>query len=1007
MELLQPSPFIPNYRVSNDQTATNVSVQQTLISENIVNEDLINLQTTGVISGGQLQLNSDSSKINILSGVGIVVDNSDGSSPKSKKITWTSFAGVSVDFLSTDDYTFIGIDINKNIIQQTTMFTNIQRRSIIILGLVVHLDSNTVQQVVSTPYLVSNVRAEIEDLVVSLGSIINSFGNDYSSVSNNLQMKKTVGEMFLIGINSVNTTDNPSTLSTPFQSPVTIWYTVRDGSGEWNLQSPTLNINPNKYDDGSGTLQNTPAGEYTVQRIYFSPINLRTFIEYGQQTFSTPAAAEDSVTSQDFQNDPSIEQISLLRCFLIVQQGTTDLSTSIFIQTSKFGTADGGGGGGGGTNLQNTYDLSSQPQIVLSSALQLEDSTPSIGNLLQVLDNTGSSIVTISSSGLTATGTSVLSGVTIAAHASRHQPGGADPIPTAAPITDLSSTSTNSTGTATTLARSDHSHAIDFSSFSVDDLSGTLSVSKGGTGATTLTSGNFLTGNGTSTVLTSKIVPTGDVIGTTDTQTLTNKTLTLPTISSINNSGTLTLPIGPDVLVARTSTDTLTNKTLTSPVISTIVNTGILTLPTSTDTLVGRATTDTLTNKTLTLPTITSINNGGTLTLPTGPDTLVARTSTDTLTNKTLTSPHISTIINAGTLTLPTSTDTLVGRNTTDTLTNKTLTLPTISSINNGGTLTLPTGPDTLVARTSTDTLTNKTLTSPVISTIVNTGTLTLPTSTDTLVGRNTTDILTNKTLTAPVISTIVNTGTLTLPTSTDTLVGRATTDTLTNKTLTAPIISTIVNTGTLTLPTSTDTLVGRGTTDILTNKTITDSSNVVYASGLLTTVDPVIINTLNSPTMTGQALVTQGSITTARWASLYNYIYYAFKTNSQTIPTGTWTPITGYTATGQDPSSMVQGLFLVFITVTWNNDSNAGSRYVRVGVNNTTYFTIEDPQAVMANFHSMSFTNLIPCNQGDSLTFEVKQTSGGNISINGAVDTGIGIFFGFMRAIPTWISYT
>jgi hypothetical protein len=49
-----------------------------------------------------------------------------------------------------------------------------------------------------------------------------------------------------------------------------------------------------------------------------------------------------------------------------------------------------------------------------------------------------------------------------------------------------------------------------------------------------------------------------------------------------------------------TGTQTLTNKTLTTPVISTISNTGTVTLPTSTDTLVGRATTDTLTNKTLT-----------------------------------------------------------------------------------------------------------------------------------------------------------------------------------------------------------------------------------------------------------------------------------------------------------------------------------------------------------------------------------------------------------------------
>jgi len=48
-----------------------------------------------------------------------------------------------------------------------------------------------------------------------------------------------------------------------------------------------------------------------------------------------------------------------------------------------------------------------------------------------------------------------------------------------------------------------------------------------------------------------------------------------------------------------TGTETLTNKTLTAPVISTISNTGTITLPTSTDTLVGRATTDTLTNKTV------------------------------------------------------------------------------------------------------------------------------------------------------------------------------------------------------------------------------------------------------------------------------------------------------------------------------------------------------------------------------------------------------------------------
>jgi hypothetical protein len=56
-----------------------------------------------------------------------------------------------------------------------------------------------------------------------------------------------------------------------------------------------------------------------------------------------------------------------------------------------------------------------------------------------------------------------------------------------------------------------------------------ISVVHGGTGASTFTAG-FLKANGTSS-FTTVAGPTGDIVGTTDTQTLTNKTLTSPTIS--------------------------------------------------------------------------------------------------------------------------------------------------------------------------------------------------------------------------------------------------------------------------------------------------------------------------------------------------------------------------------------------------------------------------------------------------------------------------------------------
>lgn len=91
----------------------------------------------------------------------------------------------------------------------------------------------------------------------------------------------------------------------------------------------------------------------------------------------------------------------------------------------------------------------------------------------------------------------------------------------------------------------------------------------------------------------------GNVDNTSDaTKNAASVTLTNKTIDYANN--TLTGVAGV------TATQTLTNKTLTAPVISTISNSGTLTLPTSTDTLVGRATTDTLTSKTLTNPTVTN-----------------------------------------------------------------------------------------------------------------------------------------------------------------------------------------------------------------------------------------------------------------------------------------------------------------------------------------------------------------------------------------------------------------
>ena len=116
-----------------------------------------------------------------------------------------------------------------------------------------------------------------------------------------------------------------------------------------------------------------------------------------------------------------------------------------------------------------------------------------------------------------------------------------------------------------------------------------ITMNNGGAVRTTTTSGQTYTLQAYDTdgvayttfgTLTAGTTPTFDLsssvtlngvplVGTTTTQTLTNKTLTTPVITSISNSGTVTVPSGTDTLANLAGTQTFTNKTLTSPKVGT------------------------------------------------------------------------------------------------------------------------------------------------------------------------------------------------------------------------------------------------------------------------------------------------------------------------------------------------------------------------------------------------------------------------------------------------------
>jgi hypothetical protein len=224
-------------------------------------------------------------------------------------------------------------------------------------------------------------------------------------------------------------------LTATASTPITFRYWYRNGSGGWTTIANQIQVDNAQYDDGDGTRAAIPASAWKKDLLFVSVSDDGTeyHVVYGQETFSTQGLAEAGA------NPLPPDQVlrSALRVAGIVLQLSGNIASVVDarpflgqLSTGSTSTTDHGLLSGLGDDDHTQYLLTNGSRA-MSGGLDMG---------ANAISNVGT-----------------VDGVDVSAHASRHNPGGADALATAtaATVTD----STNAEGSATSYARSDHTHS--------------------------------------------------------------------------------------------------------------------------------------------------------------------------------------------------------------------------------------------------------------------------------------------------------------------------------------------------------------------------------------------------------------------------------------------------------------------------------------------------------------------------------------------------------------------
>lgn len=301
-------------------------------------------ESTGILSGGALSINGgDNTKFDMAAGLyGFTDYTYDASSPVRTLVPKAAVTAQTVTNIATQLVTYVGVDINGDIIQSSTPFTNAQRRTIAQVGVLVHSNMTNLNAVNDTAAPVEAGISQLFDLMTAIGPM-NVSGNVVGANGANLNINKSAGTVFKLGSTFQLTPLNPHLVTlAALVAPANIRYRMSNSTESAN----TAVLDPLNFESPLGTLVNLSSpNKFSVQRIALFTSNLIR-IQYGQAEYNSMAEAEAAIPTQSFTTEANIAENGVIIAYVILRRSTTDLTNTAdakFLTVGKFGNVSSGG----------------------------------------------------------------------------------------------------------------------------------------------------------------------------------------------------------------------------------------------------------------------------------------------------------------------------------------------------------------------------------------------------------------------------------------------------------------------------------------------------------------------------------------------------------------------------------------------------------------------------------------------------------------------------------------